>query len=154
MEEHVKIYGFEQKSRWKTWAILNKAWIALAIQEIDAENWAKNIKSLDTPGDKIALYALCKMYHCHCYVYTKMKSWCTIEYNAPFTEEELLSKCDIKLLLVEPGVFGELKTRPYALPTQLICMMVKLIYQILTQLLCQAMKLSQVHWTYEQEKIG
>ena len=110
----LKYMAVHKKKGWENCAILKNSWIALAIQGTDAENWVKNMKSLDTPEDEIALYILCKMYHHHCYVYTKMKSWCTVEVpqDAISSEEELLSKCDIKLLFVEPGVFGELKMCP------------------------------------------
>ena len=113
-----KYMGVHTKKGWENSAILKNSWIALAIQGTNAENWVKNMKKLDTPGDEIALYTLCKMYHCHCYVYTKMKSWCTIEvpHDAVINEEELIDKYEIKLLFVEPGVYGELKTRPYAPP--------------------------------------
>ena len=83
MEEYVKVLGFELKKGWETCAIFKNAWIALALQGTNAEEWAKNMKNLNTPGDEVALYTLCKMYPYHCYVFTKMKSWCTSTWTLP-----------------------------------------------------------------------
>ena len=49
-------------------------------------------------------------------MFTKAKSWCTIDTDIGLNEEELLDKCDIVLMFIELGVYGELKSRPYAPP--------------------------------------
>ena len=108
--------GLNKKKGYENCAILKNSWIALGLQSIDAKKWLEDMKKLDTPGDKIALYTLCRMYHRHCLIFTKVKSWCTIDDNTGMDEEAMLDKCDIVLLFIELGVFGELKTRPYAPP--------------------------------------
>ena len=112
----INFLGLNKKNGWKDCAILKNSWIALALQGITNEQWTKDMKKLDIPGDEIALYTLCKMYHCHCFIFTKAKSWCTVNTDSGLDEEELLDKCDIVLMFIEPGVYGELKSCPYAPP--------------------------------------
>ena len=95
---------------------MKNSWIALAMQSMTDQKWAAEMKKLDTPRDEITLYTLCKMYHRHCFIFTKAKSWCTIDTDIGLDEEELLDKCDIVLMFIETGVYGELKSRPYAPP--------------------------------------
>ena len=93
--------------------LLRYGYVSLAMQGITAQEWADNMQLRDTPGDEIALHTLCKMYDRHCCVYTSANLWTTIENkHHGFTEEEMLEKCDIKLLYIEPGVFGVLHSKP------------------------------------------
>ena len=112
----IKFLGFNEKNGWKDCAILKNSWIALVMHSMTNQEWATEMKKLDTPGDEITLYTLCKMYHHHCFVFTKAKSWCTIDTETGLDKEELLDKCDIVLMFIKPGVYGELKSRPYAPP--------------------------------------
>ena len=66
----------------------------------------------DTPGDEIALHILCRMYNRHCVVITSAKLWSTVKTDRPMCEEKLIEICDLKFLFVEPGVFGELRSKP------------------------------------------
>ena len=61
-----------------------------------------------TPGDELTLYVLSRMYRRHAYVYTQMFWWTTLLYNLPVTEQELVSQCEIVLVYVKDGIFGEL----------------------------------------------
>ena len=61
-----------------------------------------------TPGDELTLYVLARMYRCHAYVYTQMFWWTTLLYTLPITEQELVSQCEIVLVYVKDGIFGEL----------------------------------------------
>ena len=108
--------GLNKKNRWKDCAILKNSWVALAMRSRMGKELAQEMKKLDTPGDEITLYTLCKMYRHHCFVFTKAKSWCTVDTDIGLDEEELIDKCDIVLMFIEPGVYGELKSRPYAPP--------------------------------------
>ena len=108
--------GLNKKKGYENCAILKNSWIALVLQSRDAKKWSEEMKKLDNLGDEIALYMLCKMYHRHCFVFTKVKSWCTIDNDIDLDEEAMLDKCDIILLFIELGVFGELKSWPYAPP--------------------------------------
>ena len=66
----------------------------------------------DMPGDKIALYTLCKMYNRYCAVVTSAKLWCTLGSDVPLSEDYVLSTCNLWLLYIELGVFGELRPKP------------------------------------------
>ena len=41
-----------------------------------------------------------------------LKLWCTIGSDVPLAEDYVLATCDIRLLYIEPGVFGELRPKP------------------------------------------
>ena len=62
-----------------------------------------------TPGDELTLYVLARMYHCHAYVFTQMFWWTTLLYTVPVTEKELLNQCNVVLVYMKEGVFGELE---------------------------------------------
>ena len=87
-------------------------WIALHMQNKTAREWADAMFNRENPGDEIALYVLCKMYCRHCVVITNSKCWTTLETDVSLPESVLYELCDLKLLYIEPGVFGELKLRP------------------------------------------
>ena len=48
-----------KKNGWKNSNILKNSWITLHMMDSNSEKWSKDMKSQDTPGDKIALYVLC-----------------------------------------------------------------------------------------------
>ena len=62
-----------------------------------------------TPGDELTLYVLAHMYRHHAYVFTQMFWWTTLLYTVPVTEKELLNQCDVVLVYIKEGVFGELE---------------------------------------------
>ena len=104
----------------KSELLLRHPYVSLAVQGQTAQQWADSMQQHDTPGDEIALHVLCKMYNQHCCVFTSANIWTTIENkHHGFTEDEMLEKCDIKLLFIEPGVFGVLKSRPAMPPPPL-----------------------------------
>ena len=80
---------------------------------LTAQEWADSMKKSDTASDKIALHVLCRMYNCHCMVYTKMNIWSTVGTDVPIPGETLIGMCDIRLLFIETDVFGELQIIPY-----------------------------------------
>ena len=93
-------------------AILKNAWISLHMKGLSACEWADQMFQRETPGEEIAIYTLCKMYKQHCMIFTTAKCWSTLEASGPITEAELFDLCDICLLYIEAGVFGELCMRP------------------------------------------
>ena len=111
-----KYLGVTKKHGAEECKMLMNAWIALHMQGITACQWADAMLDRETPGDEIALYTLCKMYHCHCVVLTSAKCWTTLDTEAPLPESVLYENCDIRLLYIEPGVFGELWLKPAMLP--------------------------------------
>ena len=71
-------------------------------------------------GDEITLYILSWMYRKYAFVYTQMFWWTTLLYTWLVQEKDLMEKCEIVLVFLKPGVFGELhKIRPptAAVPT-------------------------------------
>ena len=71
--------------------------------------WLEKMANVHTPGDELALYILARMYSRHVYVYTQMFWWTTLLYTLPITEQELLSQCEIVLVYVKDGIYGELE---------------------------------------------
>ena len=66
-----------------------------------------------TPGDEIALYILSRMYRKHAFLYTQMFWWTTLLNMWPVQEKELMDKCEVVLVYMKLGEFGELqKIRP------------------------------------------
>ena len=66
-----------------------------------------------TLGDEIALYVLSRMYRKHAFLYTHMFWWTTLLYTLPVQEKEIMEKCEVVLVYMKPGAFGELqKIRP------------------------------------------
>ena len=107
-----KYLGVTKKHGAEECKMLMNAWIVLHMQGITARQWADAMLDRETPGDEIALYTLCKMYHHHCVVLTSAKCWTTLETETPLPESVLYENCDIRLLYIEPGVFGELRLKP------------------------------------------
>ena len=107
-----KFIGITHHRKAEDCDLLKDAWIALHMQGLSADDWAKNMRKRDTLGDEIALHILCRMFNCHCVVVTSAKMWSTVKTDRPICEEKLMEMCDLKFLFVEPGVFGELRSKP------------------------------------------
>ena len=114
-QQLLKFLKITKKKGAEECALLNNAWIALHMHSLTPRQWADNILDKETPGDEIALFALCKQYHHHCVVLTSAKIWCTLDLPEHTSESDIYEMCDIKLLYIEPGVFGKLRPKP-ALP--------------------------------------
>ena len=64
-------------------------------------------------GNEIALYILSRMYQKHAFVYTQMFWWTTLLYTWLVQEKDLMDKCEVVLVYMKLGAFGELqKIRP------------------------------------------
>ena len=99
--------------------------VALDQRKTTLREWLLKMADEHTPGDELALYVLARMYRRHVYVYTKMFWWTTLLYSLPVTEQELRSQCEVVLVYVKDGVYGELdrirspaKKGPQATTTQ------------------------------------
>ena len=82
--------------------------VALDQRKTTLREWLEKMADEHTPGDELALYVLARMYRRHVYVYTQMFWWTTLLYSLPVTEQELLSQCEVVLVYVKDGVYGEL----------------------------------------------
>ena len=107
-----KYLGVTKKCGAEQCKTLMNAWIALHMQGLTAHQWADAMLDRETPGDEIAIYTLCRMYHRHCVVLTSAKCWTTLDTKSPVSELTLYENCDIRLLYIEPNVFGELRLKP------------------------------------------
>ena len=82
--------------------------IAMEQRKTCLKNWINEMASEQKPGDEIVLYILSKMYRKHTFIYTQMFWWTTLLYSWPVQEKDLMEKCEIVLVYMNPGVFGEL----------------------------------------------
>ena len=71
-------------------------------------DWALTACSNYYYGDELLLYVLCKVFHWHAVVICRSRNWSTLEPEGPMTTEELLDTCDLHLIYLKPGIFGEL----------------------------------------------
>ena len=71
--------------------------------------WLNNMADEHTQGDESTLYILAHMYRRHVYVFTQMFWWTTLLHTIPVSEKELMAQCDIVLVYIRDGVFGELE---------------------------------------------
>ena len=83
--------------------------VALSQRNTSLRAWLNLMADEHTPGDELTLYVLARMYRRHAYVFTQMFWWTTLLYTVPVTEKELLSQCDVVLVYMKEGVFGELE---------------------------------------------
>ena len=91
----------------------NMCKIAMDQRKTTLQGWINDMAKEQTPGDEIALYILSRMYRKHTFVYTQMFWWMTLLYTMPVQEKEIMDNCEIVLVYMKPGVFGELqKIRP------------------------------------------
>ena len=75
--------------------------------------WINEMANENKCGDEIALYILSRMYRKHAFIYTQMFWWTSLLYTLPVQERDLVDRCEIVLVYLKPGVFGELhKIRP------------------------------------------
>ena len=83
--------------------------VALSRRNTSLRAWLNLMADEHTPGDELTLYALSRMYCRHAYMFTQMFWWTTLLYTVPVTEKELLSQCNVILVYMKEGVFGELE---------------------------------------------
>ena len=71
-------------------------------------DWLQDMKSDYTPGDKLALYCLSKMYLRHVHVDTKKPYWTTVQHAWGDSEKTIRDKCELSLIYMGPGKFAEM----------------------------------------------
>ena len=87
----------------------NMCKIAMEQCKTTLQGWINEMASEQTLGDEIALYILSRMYWKHAFVYTQMFWWTALLYTWPVQEKELMDKCEVVLVYMKPGAFGELQ---------------------------------------------
>ena len=88
------------------------SWLILQLRKISLSEWCNNMRSISTPGDELAIFALSKLYQCHSVVYTKDKTWSTIGTSTPMSEKDVYQQCDLKFILMGKGHFVQLIRKP------------------------------------------
>ena len=83
----------------------------LQVRGITFREWALSACSQYYYGDKLVLYVLCRIFHRHAFVVCNDRVWTTIESDIPLTINKHLDVCDLKLVFLRPGIFGELKLK-------------------------------------------
>ena len=83
--------------------------VALRHRNTTLRAWLNNMADEHTPGDELTLYILACMYRRHVYVFTQMFWWTTLLYTVPVSEKELMVQCDVVLVYIWDGIFGELE---------------------------------------------
>ena len=78
---------------------------------ITCREWVIGACSQYYYGDELVLYALCRIFHRHAFIICNDRVWTTIKSDVPLTINELLDICDLKLVFLRPGIFGELKLK-------------------------------------------
>ena len=82
--------------------------IAFKRAYMTVEDWLVTMTLNSVPGDELAIYCLSKMYLRHVVVYTKKYYWTTVAHDWADTEEIVGRKCELELIYMGPGRFGEL----------------------------------------------
>ena len=82
--------------------------IAFKRAYMTVEDWLVTMTLNSVPGDELAIYCLSKMYLRHVIVYTKKYYWTTVAHDWADTEEIVGRKCELELIYMGPGRFGEL----------------------------------------------
>ena len=77
------------------------------------EDWITELQDPDNSLDELMLYCLSRTYNCHTLVVCKNRYWSTLEIEDSITEAELFNQCQIQLVYLGNGTFGELKRKPY-----------------------------------------
>ena len=83
--------------------------IALRQRNITLGTYLENIRDERNPGDEIAIYILANMYRRHVFIYTKEWWWTTVMFVMPIHEKDVIVKCDLVLVYIKPGIYGEVK---------------------------------------------
>ena len=81
--------------------------VPLLLKKISIDDWLISMTKNTTPGDEIALFALCKNYLKHASVLTKHAAWTSIDL-IDISTDNLVGKSDLVLLYMGNNMFGVL----------------------------------------------
>ena len=81
--------------------------MALRQRGTDLRTYIETLRDEKNPADEIALYLLANMYRRHIFIYTKEWWWSTVLFVMPIEERDVIVKCDIVLVFIRPGAYGE-----------------------------------------------
>ena len=92
--------------------------VVLDMNGTSYETWMESVGDETAYVDELVLYSLCKLYNRHAMVYCNGQNWSTIDPINPVDAAELHEACSIQLVYLSPGIFGELKRRPFVTPNR------------------------------------
>ena len=92
--------------------------VVLDMHATSYETWVESVGDETAYADELVLYSLCKLYDRHAMVYCHGRNWSTIDPTNPMDTAELHNACNIHLVYLSPGIFGELKRRPFITPNK------------------------------------
>ena len=75
----MKFLGITKKHGADDNNIIKNSWIALHMKGLTPRQWVDSMFLKDMPGDEIALFILCKMFHRHCVEVMSSKLWMTLK---------------------------------------------------------------------------
>ena len=97
--------------------MLERIWldsrVVLDIQGCNLAEWLEEMNEIVQMPDELMLFALCRTYNRHCLVICKERNWTTVACKQPMQESELLRICNVALVFLGNGTFGELKAWPF-----------------------------------------
>ena len=83
--------------------------IVLAMRGCDLETRCEEMSDENQFPDELLIYALSRTYNRHTLVMCKHRYWSTVESKEVLSEMELFEACQVHLIYLGNGVFGELK---------------------------------------------
>ena len=92
--------------------------IVLDMHATSYETWMESVGDETAYADELVLYSLCKLYDRHAMVYCNSHNWSTIDPTNPMDAAELHNACQIQLVYLSLGIFGELKWSPFVTPNR------------------------------------
>ena len=110
--------------------------------------WLMTMQNIKYAGDELTLYTLCKLYQWHAIVYTMTGVWTTIKDGVLLNENDLIWKCDIKLLHLSGYRYGVLTK----LECTKKCMKVKEIGSLRDELIHIRQSTEKAHNTWPWKK--
>ena len=75
-------------------------------------SWLLKTKNCTNPADEASLYGLCHLYSRHALVYTTGSIWSSLEWRGKYSVEDIKKSCDIHLVFLDGGIFGQLHRKP------------------------------------------
>ena len=76
--------------------------------------WCTEMEKLTTRADKLAIFALSKIYQRHTVIFNASKPWSTLEPDGEMLEEELFEHCQIHLAYTGKDQYATLHRKPFS----------------------------------------
>ena len=74
------------------------SWLNLNMYKKSLSKWISDMRDQNVPMDKLAIFALSRLYKRHSVIYTKNCTWSTIGTSKPLSEKEVYLICDVRFV--------------------------------------------------------